>query len=130
VTADHVRVTVVNDNADFLELMQDLLQDATYPTTTIDGDRDNALELIEASEPELLIIDLRLGGDGVRGLDILRQVRAHGSLSHVPTIICTADHSALRSITAELDAMSRVAVLRKPFSLGELYRSIEQVSAE
>jgi hypothetical protein len=38
------RITVVNDNPEFLGLMQDVLQDASYPATLIDGDRENARE--------------------------------------------------------------------------------------
>ncbi len=55
------RVTVVNDNPEFLELMRELIEDERHVVTTIDGDRDDALALVVASRPELLIIDLRNG---------------------------------------------------------------------
>jgi CheY-like chemotaxis protein len=132
VGGEHPRITVVNDNPDFLELMRDILQDATWPTTTIDGGRENALELIEASEPELVIADLRLGGiDELRGLDILRHIRRSPSLRGVPVIVCSADRAGLEAAAEELDRMERVATLPKPFAMDELYRLIsQQTSAE
>ncbi len=122
------RVTVVNDSPEFLELMADLLQDADYPATVIDGDRDNATELIEASEPEILIIDLRLGSEGLHGMDIIRWVRQHSQLSRVPTIVCSADRYGIEQVQRELDALSGVTVLMKPFTVDELYAALRQMT--
>jgi response regulator NasT len=121
------RVTVVNDDQTFLELMQDLLQDATYSATMIDGDRDNTLELVEASEPEVLIVDLRLGSDELKGLDILREVRRHPTLRNVPTVVCTADTWGLEEFAEELRSIPGVSILTKPFEIGDLYRMLEEI---
>ncbi len=122
------RITVVNDSPDFLELMAELLHDANYPATLIDGDRDNAVELIEASEPEILIIDLRLGGGEMKGLDILRWVRNRPDLSDVPTVVCTADKWGVEQLADEFRSMRNVTVLLKPFSVDELYRALGEVA--
>lgn len=124
---EHPRVTVVNDSPEFLELMQDLLQDATYPATLIDGARDNALDLVEASRPDVLIVDLRIGADELQGLSLLRQARERPELQGIPTLVCTADHWALEKVGDELESMDRLAVLMKPFSIVELYAAIESV---
>jgi CheY-like chemotaxis protein len=125
---DMMRVTVVNDSPEFLRLMADVLHDAHYPATVIDGDRDDATELIEAAEPEILIIDLRLGSDGLHGMDILRWARQHPQLSAVPTIICTGDSYGLERVQDELDSMVGVTVLMKPFSVDELYAALQQLA--
>jgi CheY-like chemotaxis protein len=125
--AEPKRVTVVNDNPAFLELMQDLLQDATYPATLIDGDRDNALELIAASDPEIMIVDLRLGSDQLKGLDILRRVRQHPALRAVPTVVCTADTWSLEEFAEELRSTPGVSILTKPFAIADLYRVLEKI---
>ena len=122
------RVTVVNDSPDFLSLMADLLMDANYPATLIDGDRPEAKKLVEASQPEILIIDLRLGNEGLSGLEILRWVREHPELAHVPTIVCTADHWSLERVRAELDAMAGVSILLKPFSVDDLYQALGELA--
>lgn len=127
---EHPRVTVVNDNPEFLELMQDLLQDATYPATLIDGTRDNALDLVGASIPDVLILDLRMGTDELHGLELLRQMRDRPDLHDIPTIVCTADRWALQKAEPQLAGMDRVRVLPKPFSIDELYRAIDEMLAD
>ncbi len=42
--------------------MREILDHGRDQTTTVDGNEPNALERIRASRPDLLIIDLRLGG--------------------------------------------------------------------
>jgi DNA-binding response OmpR family regulator len=121
------RVTVVNDSPEFLELMADLLHDANYPATLVDGDRDNATDLIEASQPEILIIDLRLGTEDLKGLDILRWIRGHPELSNVPTIVCTADKWGIERVEDEVRSMERVKILMKPFSIAELYSTLREL---
>lgn len=123
------RVTVVNDSPEFLQLMQDLLQDANYPATLIDGDRENAFELIQASQPEILIVDLRLGSEGLRGLELLKLVRGDAELKSVPTIICTADSWGVDGVREEVEAMDQVAVLTKPFAIADLYDVLGELGA-
>jgi CheY-like chemotaxis protein len=118
-------VVVVNDSPEFLELMADLLHDDRYPVTVIDGDRDNAVELIVAAVPQALIIDLRLGSDGLHGLDVLRQVRRTPELRELPTLICTADIPSLEEMGGEIAAMRRVATIRKPFSVDQLLATLD-----
>jgi CheY-like chemotaxis protein len=118
------RITVVNDNPEFLGLMQDVLQDASYPATLIDGDRENARELIEASDPEILVIDLRLGTDSLKGMEILRWLRDHPTYRHIPVIVCTADSWAVESMAEELNRMPKVTVLLKPFSVEALHAAL------
>lgn len=122
---EHPRVTVVNDNPEFLQLMQDLLQDATWPATLIDGDRENAADLIAGSNPDVLIMDLRMGSDRLTGLDVIREVRGRDALREVPVLLCTADRWGLEAVQDELNAMERIAVLPKPFSIDELYAAID-----
>lgn len=123
------RITVVNDNPEFLQLMQDLLQDASYPATLIDGNRENAFELIEASQPEILIVDLRLGSNEISGLEILKRVRDDPALRRVPTVICTADTWSIDEVREEVASIDQVAVLTKPFAIADLYRVLEELGA-
>lgn len=114
------RVTVVNDSPEILELLRDLLEDERYAVTTVDGDLPNALSRICASQPDLLIMDLRLGSDGLHGWDISQQVRGTPELHDLPIIICSGDLMALRDLDADMQSSNRVATLTKPFALGEL----------
>jgi CheY-like chemotaxis protein len=119
------RVTVVNDTPDFLDLVHDILEGDRYDTVLIDGDRPDALELVRRSRPDLLMIDLRLGPDGLSGWDIAQQVRAEPEFDRLPVLICTADLRAMRELEADLAATRRVATLTKPFEIDELTRAID-----
>jgi DNA-binding response OmpR family regulator len=125
--AAHTHIAVINDNPDFLEVMADLRHDHRYAATVIDGDRDDALELVQAAEPDGLIIDLRLGRDELHGWQILRQIRADSELSELPTVICSGDVEALNSVEEELVGMRRVATIKKPFSVDEMLATLENV---
>lgn len=124
------RITVVNDNADFLELMQLLLEhESGYETTTIDGDKIESIEPIRQSAADLLIIDLRLRGDRITGWDILRQVRADPDLGELPIILCTADQHGLKERADEVATARNVETLLKPFSIDELESMVARMLA-
>ena len=124
------RVTVVNDNPEFLALVRDILEDDRYDTTTIDGDRPDALDAIRASHPDLLMIDLRMGSDGLHGWTIAQQVRAEPEFDGLPVLICSADAVALRELEDDLEGDQHVASLIKPFSIDDLTTAIDSLLAE
>ena len=125
--ADHTHIVVLNDNPDFLEAMADLLHDHRYAATVVDGDRDNAVELVRAAEPDGLIIDLRLGRDELHGWDALKEIRSDPELSELPTVICSGDVEALDSVGEAVAGMRRVATIAKPFSIDEMIATLEHV---
>jgi two-component system alkaline phosphatase synthesis response regulator PhoP len=117
-TSDRPRISVVNDNPEFLELMSAILaEDAGYEVTLFDGEQTSMDELA-ASRPDLLIVDLLLGG--ASGWEIVALARADARLAGVPVLICSADVSALRERAEELERVGNVHVLRKPFGVDEL----------
>ncbi len=121
------RITVVNDNADFLELMHEILEDERYECTTIDGDRSDALDRIRASRPDLLMIDVRLGIDGAHGWDIAKQVRREREFHGLPLLLCCSDPFAASELEGELEATHDVETLSKPFSIDQLNTAIERL---
>jgi CheY-like chemotaxis protein len=121
------RITVVNDNREFLELMEDVLRDELYETTTVDGDRPDALEAIIASRPDLLVIDLRMGTDVLHGWTVAQQVRGDDRFRELPILVCSADIMALHEMESELAGLHRVRALPKPFSIDELTDAIDEL---
>jgi CheY-like chemotaxis protein len=124
------RITVVNDSPEFLDLFHDILQGDRYDTTLIDGDRDDAVQLIRQSSPDLLMIDLRMGGYGARGWDIAQEVRAHAGFEELPVLVCGADLQALSEVEPDLAATRHVATLTIPFELDELTETIDLLLRE
>jgi len=124
------RVTVVNDNPEFLALVRDILEDDRYDTTTIDGDLPDALDRVRASRPDLLMIDLRMGSEGMHGWDIAQQVRADPGFAGLPVLICSADVLALKELEDDLDDTHNVRTLTKPFGIDDLIGVIDGMLAE
>ena len=124
-SAQPQRVTVVNDNPDFLKLMGDILKEERYAVTLVDGDRDDAVDLIRASKPHALIIDLRLGKAELHGWDVLRSLRSDPDLSELPTLICTGDLRGLEDVADQMVGMRRVSTLKKPFEIDELFSKLD-----
>jgi len=125
------RITVINDNPEFLELMDALLEkNAGYDVTTIDGDTIKDIEPIRGSRPDLLVIDLRLRRDGLAGWDILLAVRADAELAQLPVILCTGDLEGLKEHAEAITEDRMVATLEKPFHVEELEKLVRRFVGE
>jgi CheY-like chemotaxis protein len=124
------RITVVNDNPEFLDLVREILEDDRHDTTTLDGDRQDVLHAIRASDPELLMIDLRTKAGVLHGWDVAQAVRRDPSLAGVPILVCSGDVQALRDIEDELSQMHQVRSVVKPFGIDELTDAIDGLLAE
>jgi CheY-like chemotaxis protein len=112
------RVTVVNDNAEFLDLVHDILEGDRYDTTLVDGDRPDAVDTIRSSRPDLLMIDVRLGVEGDHGWEIAEEVRSEPQFDALPVLLCS------------LAETRRVATLAKPFTIDSLEEAIEKLLAD
>ncbi len=122
------RISVVNDNPEFLELMSAILDDdAGYDVTLFNGDTTSVDE-IAAAAPELVIVDLLLGG--ASGWEIVTLTRADERLSHVPIIVCSADVNTLRNRADELQEKGNVHLLPKPFGIDEMTALVQDLIGE
>jgi DNA-binding response OmpR family regulator len=119
------RISVVNDNAEFLDLMSAILDDdAGYDVSLFKGEVVEISELA-ASDPDLIIVDLLLGG--ASGWEIVTLARSDERLASVPIIVCSADVSALRDRESDLDRIGNVRVLAKPFAIDEITGLVEEL---
>ena len=119
------RISVVNDNPDFLELMQAILdEDAGYVVTVFDGEKTSIEEIAE-SDPDLVIVDLVLGG--ASGWEIVVLSRADERLASLPILVCSADVAALREKAEELERIGNVHILEKPFGIDEITDIVERL---
>ena len=119
------RISVINDNPQFLDLMSAILdEDAGYEVALFTGEATTMAELA-ASTPDLIVVDLLLGG--ASGWEIVALSRADPRLAGVPIIICSADVIALRARDTELKQIGGVHVLAKPFGIDELTGLVERL---
>ena len=124
-TTGRPRITVLNDNAEFLELMSAILDDdAGYDVTTL-REAATAVDDLAASRPDLVIVDLLLAG--ASGWEIVALSRADERLMDVPIVICSADVASLRDRSDELERIGNVHMLVKPFGIDELTELVERL---
>lgn len=122
-----VRLTVVNDNRELLDLIGEILEGDHYVTTLIESVEDDLLDQICRSEPDLLMIDLRHGGDPRHGWEIAQQLRGTSGCEDLPVVLCSADITTLNEVEPELQKAADVVALRLPFEIDELLQSIRRL---
>ena len=110
-----MRVLVVDDEPDLVELVRFNLKEAGYEIDAARSGRE-ALALLRRRPPDLLILDLML--PDVSGTEICRQVRSDARLAGIPVLMLTAKSEEVdRIVGFELGADDYVT---KPFSPREL----------
>lgn len=110
---------VVDDEPRIVKFLKLKLKASGYEVLTANNGLE-ALELVQAQEPDLLVLDVVM--PGLDGFETLRQVRA---VSAVPVIILSAREASLDKVRGlELGADDYLA---KPFSPDELVARIEAV---
>ena len=114
------RIFIVEDDPVMLRMVGDYLEQHNMHAVFASG-RQDMVRNFAVSDPDLLVLDLRLGRED--GLDLLREIR---SRSDVPIIIITGDRrdEIDRVVGLELGADDYVT---KPFSLRELLARIRAV---
>ena len=109
------RILIVEDDPDIAQLVARYLDKAGFTTEIVTSGRD-ALQLVSANPPDLLVLDLML--PHVDGLEVCRMLRAGATTSAMPIIMLTARaEESERIVGLELGADDYLA---KPFSPGEL----------
>src|SRR5215475_7235285 len=111
---------VVEDDITMRHLVMNYLEEHDIRAVAASR-RDEVSALLARGEPDLVILDLRLGQED--GLDLLREIRSH---SDIPIIITTGDRrdEIDRVVGLELGADDYIT---KPFSLRELLARIHAV---
>ncbi len=113
------KLVIIDDEAAILELMTKLCKAAGHQvfgcTTGIDG-----IAAIRANQPELVIVDLRIGD--VNGLDLVSMCR--DQFPNTAVIMVTGHGSVETAVEAM--RLGAFDYLTKPFDLGDLIKTINQ----
>src|SRR3954465_5632362 len=88
----HPEILVVDDDAMSRRVLAQLLSSAGYDCR-VSNDGSEALEMIHARPPSLLLLDFDM--PGANGAEVLKQLRSdqHQAIAQVPTIMLTAHGS-------------------------------------
>src|ERR671939_347934 len=117
------RLAVINDDTVFLDLMHELLQDEEGYEVLICREWDNAYQVVKDHRPDLVILDIRMGGEE-RGWTILECLTLDPATRPIPVIVCSAAIQSLQSHQPLLDQYG-IDVLAKPFDLDAMLEKVE-----
>ena len=112
------RVAVLDDEPDFVDLMEEVLGDEGY--RCIRTPLADPIEALAAARADVAIVDLRgVIADG-GGTGVVELLRADARLATLPVLICSADVVELRELAGQLTRLPHVALLEKPFRIEAL----------
>jgi two-component system, OmpR family, alkaline phosphatase synthesis response regulator PhoP len=117
------RVLVVEDEQDIAGLIKHTLERSGDAAVETVGRGDEALRIIAADAPDLVILDLNL--PVLSGDEICRMLRQRAETAHIPVIMLTARTSESDRV-AGLD-LGADDYVTKPFSLRELGARVRAV---
>lgn len=115
-------IAIVNDNTDFLALMEELLESEGYQAKTYMVAQDAYHQLLK-DQPRLIIVDIRMETPEA-GWQLIELLRLNPQTRPTPIIVCSADAHALQAKAAHLRERD-CDVLQKPFDLDDLLRKVE-----
>jgi len=116
-------VLVVDDEALIAMALEAALQDAGYHVTTAANGKQGLERLAEA-RADIVLLDMMM--PVMNGPAMLGAMAADPALSGIPVIIL----SSLPEATVRAQADGVAAILRKPYTAGEVLRAIGQVLGE
>jgi CheY-like chemotaxis protein len=117
-TPEQVRVVVIDDNADWLKLVQRYVSGSQYQ---IIGTLEPATArvLVEKVQPSLILLDVMM--HNMDGWQVLGELHQEPAIAHIPVIVCTilpVDDMAL--------SLGASAFLRKPVSQQQLLKVLDR----
>ena len=108
-------ILIVDDEADIRDIISDLLKDEGYAARTAD-DADSAFAAIEATAPDLIILDIWLQGSRMDGIEILKSVKRDNP--GIPIVIISG-HGNIEVAVAAVQ-QGAYDFIEKPFNIKQL----------
>lgn len=120
--SEKAHILVVDDEKNYLLVLQTLLEDAGYAVTAI-NDPETALAFLEESEVDVVVTDMKM--PRVSGREVLERVKKNWP--HLPVLIMTA----FGSIESAVEVMKYGAFdyITKPFANDEMLLSLHNAAA-
>jgi CheY-like chemotaxis protein len=122
------RIVLINDDTNFLDLMNELLERIEGYELLICKEGNRAYEFVREHAPDLVILDIRMGGEEI-GWSILECLTLDPDTRPIPLIVCSAAIGQLQAHQPMLDRYG-IDVLPKPFDLDALLGKVEDALAK
>ena len=115
--ADRRPVLIVEDHRSIREGLQTLLAARGFPVLTA-ASGEEALQLLAACRPSVLLLDMML--PGISGADLLSTIRKDARFSDLPVVVVSAVPVTLTDVAA---------VVRKPPNVDRLLETVSRLYA-
>ena len=116
------KILIIDDEKDIVDLISYNLEKEGFATVKA-YDGEDALKLVKAQKPDLIILDLML--PGMRGLEVCKFIRKNPETETLPIIMLTAKGDEVDKILGlEMGADDYIT---KPFNVRELIARIHAV---
>ena len=116
------RILIVDDEADLLEILQDLLEAEGFEVQTA-CTSDAFRLMVQNNLPDLIILDIMLGNEN--GAEVYSELTAGGLDSQIPGLFLTG---LAGDRPSSLSGPGRCyAMLGKPFQIDELCREVHSL---
>lgn len=118
-----MKILIVDDFSTMRRIIKNLLRDLGFNNVAEADDGRTAMPMLETGNFDFLITDWNM--PEVPGIDLLRDVRAHASLSALPVLMVTAEAKRDQIVEAAQAGVNGYIV--KPFTAETLKEKIERI---
>ncbi|TKB99227.1 response regulator [Pedobacter cryophilus] len=115
------RILIFDDDVTILDIMEYVLEDKGWKVF-ISNQSNNAIEKVTSIMPCIIIMDYNIPDIG--GVNAIKNIKKQKELQHIPIVLFSA-HADIKKLATDAQAD---AYLSKPFDLGNLYKTLEQLS--
>ncbi len=118
------KILVVEDEQDIAEIISMALVKNGY-STDMAFDGEEALEKINLSKPDIIVLDLML--PKLDGQSVNIKLKENPDTAQIPVIVITA-HAKLKELLQARSDFNVTAYLEKPFPLSTLVEKIREIA--
>lgn len=115
--AMHKKILVVDDDDGIRDAIEALLLEFDYEVCLL-GHADEIFETIDYYQPDLILLDVMLGGSS--GITICATLKAEATTQHIPVILISAHYQFTSDYCGTADGF-----VSKPFDIKCLLQKIE-----
>ena len=119
----NLKFLIVDDYSTMRRGVKNQLHELGYANVAEADDGSTALPQLQAGDVDFLITDWNM--PGMHGLDLLKAVREHEKLAHLPVLMLTAEARREQIVTAVQAGVDGYVI--KPFTAVTLKDKIEKI---
>lgn len=84
------KILAVDDDREIVDVIKIILEDEGYEVSTLTTGK-NILNVISSIRPDLILLDVMLGG--MDGREICKSIKSHAIFKYIPIVMISASHN-------------------------------------